>query len=327
MEKLENRYIGPDRIIGTDEDIEKYLKLLIAQRSLREEPLASFEREQTVEEFFIITRIFDKMPDFIKEYGAEEARYIPLEKIRIIDEKLPQHERPDFLKEKIIGQFRLHDGNIHIVSDPSKLVEFAHALVHELIHAHSFFSVTFNENGEGTAENPLATFRRFGLSIKSDEQAVGKNPFFHFMNEALTEELTKRFCEKYFPGIAELKDEFEVSNTYQRNPDMPDTPFGSFLKEFFGREFNIIYPNDRAKFIAILQVLYERNRDTFKSYEDVFKLFSRAMFQGGLLSIARLIEKTFGKGSFRGLGKETQDTAPNLLDILQSISKSEPDNK
>ena len=52
--------------------------------------------------------------------------------------------------------------------------------------------------------------------------------------------------------------------------------------------------------------LYLKNKGSFESKEDVFDLIAKAVLTGRLLSVARLMEKTHGKGSFRKLGAETK---------------------
>ena len=49
--------------------------------------------------------------------------------------------------------------------------------------------------------------------------------------------------------------------------------------------------------------LSEHNRDQFSNRDEVFERFASAVITGSVLPIGRLIEKTFGKGSYRRLGK------------------------
>ena len=66
-------------------------------------------------------------------------------------------------------------------------------------------------------------------------------------------------------------------------------------------------------------MLYEENKDKFDSYEDLFKLFSAAMFKGDLLPIARLIEDTFGKGTFRKIGESSKSKSSSAIDTLLAL--------
>ena len=65
------------------------------------------------------------------------------------------------------------------------------------------------------------------------------------------------------------------------------------------------YTKERIALGWIVHVLYQENQNKFKNPEEVFQLFSQALFTGKSLEIARLIEKSvgIGKGSFRKMGK------------------------
>ena len=61
--------------------------------------------------------------------------------------------------------------------------------------------------------------------------------------------------------------------------------------------------------------------DKYQSIEEVFKEFLKANFTGQLLGIARLVEQTFGEGSFRLLGNMTEDKSSAVL-YLDSLRKA-----
>jgi hypothetical protein len=67
------------------------------------------------------------------------------------------------------------------------------------------------------------------------------------------------------------------------------------------------YNDDRIIFHQLLNQLFVKNKDTFDSEEQIFNLFAKATLTGKLLPVARLIEKTFGKGSFRIMGIKSSD--------------------
>ena len=67
------------------------------------------------------------------------------------------------------------------------------------------------------------------------------------------------------------------------------------------------YHDERQQFNALVDELFERNKEDFESREQVFNLFAEATMTGKLLPIARLIEKTFGKGSFKMIGEKSAD--------------------
>ncbi len=61
---------------------------------------------------------------------------------------------------------------------------------------------------------------------------------------------------------------------------------------------------NRSEWTAFLERLVKNSEGTIKSVEDAFKLFARANFSGNYLPAARVVEKIYGKGSFRKLGIE-----------------------
>ena len=54
--------------------------------------------------------------------------------------------------------------------------------------------------------------------------------------------------------------------------------------------------------------------------DEVFQEFSNAQFNGRLMTIARLVEGTFGKGSFRILGNMDTDSNSATL-CLETLKK------
>ena len=57
---------------------------------------------------------------------------------------------------------------------------------------------------------------------------------------------------------------------------------------------------------TFIDEIYEKNKDMFNSKDDIFKLFAQAAVGGQVLPLARVWEKTYGKGSFRDLGELTK---------------------
>ena len=51
--------------------------------------------------------------------------------------------------------------------------------------------------------------------------------------------------------------------------------------------------------------LYRKNNNRFASEEELWNVFLEAKFTGKLLNLARLIEKTEGKDTFRLIGEQS----------------------
>lgn len=310
MESLGKRYGGPDRIVGTDETTEAYLKLASAERILNNQERSSFERGMTDKEKIVIWEILKVLPDFIKEYGAEQERFTSLDQVHILDDTNPQIDQVKaFLESNTAGKYNPSSGRIEILPQGADLIHVAHVLVHELMHANSFASITL--------EDSTFTSRRFGISIS--EKGKPGELLFNFINEAVTEEMTKRFCDRYFPTIEFLKESFSEHKVEKDSVILPDTPINNVLGELIDSQAIYAYVNERVDFIVLAELLYEENKDKFDSYEDLFKLFSAAMFKGDLLPVARLIEDTFGKGTFRKIGESSKSKSSNAIDTLLAL--------
>jgi hypothetical protein len=65
------------------------------------------------------------------------------------------------------------------------------------------------------------------------------------------------------------------------------------------------YDEERDNFRDLCEKLYQKNQERFSSAEEVFKFFAQAAMTGKLLPVARLIEATYGKGSFRSVGEKS----------------------
>jgi len=70
------------------------------------------------------------------------------------------------------------------------------------------------------------------------------------------------------------------------------------------------YPAERRELEALVKDIFERNRKEnggmFESEDEVLNLFGQAVMGGPMLDLARVVENTYGKGSFRRLGEATK---------------------
>ncbi len=66
------------------------------------------------------------------------------------------------------------------------------------------------------------------------------------------------------------------------------------------------YRYERKFLRNLIATLYKENESQFQSEEDIERLFIKGGFDGNIMPVARLIEGTFRKGSFRKLGEVTR---------------------
>jgi len=83
----------------------------------------------------------------------------------------------------------------------------------------------------------------------------------------------------------------------------------------------IEYSQQRAVLAYLCSEIQKEFSEQYKNPDDVYKLFLKAHFTGRLPEIAKLVEKTFGKGSFRMLGNMESDPQSGILH-LESLRKA-----
>jgi hypothetical protein len=271
---------GVSRIIGAtpEEEIDalEYERSLFKDQSGKEVTIGEkkfrmedVEREKTPEEREIIAGILAKMPEFVKQCGGTPVN-LSEDHIHIIDRgKLDEETQRQLKESRMMGMQDTNQAAIFIFSCDN-IVLFASGVTHEVIHFNSFISED-KIKGEKRLVN-----RRYGLAIPIRKNI--KNLYFNEINEAVTEKLAMLFGEKYFceiPSVAREIDHTTIEN----------------------------YTSARNKIDGFIDALYEKNKDNLPSKEAVFNLFVGGYFTGNILPLARLVEKTYGKGSFRRAGE------------------------
>lgn len=122
---------------------------------------------------------------------------------------------------------------------------------------------------------------RSGFSILSRD---GKKKMFHHLDEALVGHATKRFVNEVLrqrPDFAQQIEEVEID----------------------GGEVDTTRQRELGDFLKYLDIVLERNGEDFTDRKELLDKFMKAQIIGNLLPVARLIEKTFGKGAFRKLSE------------------------
>lgn len=280
-----------------------------AEKYFQDPPKLSIEREKTEKEEIIIHDILDKLPEFLDEYNIKPLNLTP-DHIHIVDEaSVSPEQRKEFgwenLEGKISGVY-LENKQAIVVFSLDDNLKFANLVTHEILHAHSFTSFVV-KNGE-------FSIRRSGLNM------IGKDEvnYFHQFNEAITEELSKRFSKKYLPQIPSLSEEIKnrkefVKNIMESDDFDPDKDIGEISSVYTQKLSNgeylttvdeYEYQPERKELFLLIDQIYQKNKDRFESPEDIFRIFVKATFSGRLLDLARLIENNFGKGSFRELAEK-----------------------
>ncbi|MBU4331901.1 hypothetical protein KKD19_00540 [Patescibacteria group bacterium] len=267
------------------------------------------EHEKTEREMQIIQDILIKLPEFLSEYEIESLNLTP-NHIHVVNEaSLSADQKKTLGIPEKAGGFYMEPEQGSVVFDNDNDLTFAEDVAHESLHANSFISFTAKDNDPTLR----LTLRRVGLTI------LDKNGrrYFHDLNEAITEELTKRFDRKYFNKMPSLsraikKREEYIAAVKIENPDNDTEEIGSVRTvQISSEEWETTikeyeYQPERKELSSLINAIYEKNKTQFASPEDVFRLFVKAAFTGRMIGIAHLIKNTFGKNSFRQLAEKTE---------------------
>ncbi|KKT82651.1 MAG: hypothetical protein A3B99_04890 [Candidatus Yanofskybacteria bacterium RIFCSPHIGHO2_02_FULL_44_12b] len=130
------------------------------------------------------------------------------------------------------------------------------------------------------------------------------------MSDEATNELTKIYFHLdlqsvILPEAGRLWDEYEKSG---RDPSFLENAI-SFYCDYQGERHLSGYVEEKFKLDNLTVKIYSKNPGRFSSLQEVAVIFAQAVFTGKVLPLARLIDETFGKGSFRRLGEGKDITA------------------
>jgi len=262
---------------------------------------AHFEANKTLEEERVIEEINQRMNNLVGEYGGQPLQ-ITSDHIHIIDfDKLKPNEKAFFEKIMKGSAQYISSRQVILMKKGMPIDSFAKHILHEVIHFNSFQSYNFN------GENKLSS-RRHGLRMT---KKGGDEEFFLHYDEAITEELVIRFRERYFKDIPELAEGVVKRDEWIKRLKPESEHLGEDVAWVDDSEkeptfYRNSYPEYRKRFNRLLSEILKRNPDHFSYKEEVFKLFAQSYFTGNVLEVARIIESTFGEGSFRKLAEETK---------------------
>lgn len=303
------------------------------------ERIKQLEYEKRPEELDFINSANKILNDFLKKYGLESFD-ISEKNIHIIPQEL-------YRQAGFEGDFAVHRAKQQLIAVNAGMLRkspflMAKSIFHEMTHLKSFVSFDIAQNSKDPnlknmdEENPedeskdtyLYGMRRGGLEInesyrKSDEDESYRS--FVGLNEAVVAELTQIFGQKVFFSSKD--------NDTQREQEWLNSEKAQELKNKVAQRLRISakevdWVNERGEyFIAsyrqqrkvFIYMLEEIASDMRKSKEEIQDIFFKAHFDGNILEIAHLIEKTFGKNTFRvvGMMDGTSQSAVRLLDYLR----------
>lgn len=281
------------------------------------EDLKGKEREKTPEELQIIMLANEATNEIRQRYGLENFD-IPPENIHVVTEEAwPREKGVAFYNSMLQG--------IAAREQPARIV-FLKKIFHEMLHFKSYNALQVT-----SGENPELDEYRVGLTVHTRE---GKKMYFVNLNEAVTEEMTKRFATQLFDNplfAQEAKQTKDVITRYPRaitgsgEPLFDDDTFyaevegkkswGEAVGRLFGAQEKpkkittegFTYQSERKILNTLIDKILKRNPDKFQDREEVFEIFTKGMITGNILPVGRLVERTFGNGTLRRIGELDQD--------------------
>lgn len=264
-----------ERVVGVPTKYQEYQEVVEQKfakffESGREK--VEMELEKTERDIDLINFAAEAVEKYLKQYGSKKDIKIPIENIHLLKDGGVE----EFTKGRIRGgAASMLYGSIVLDRSQSD-IQFAVMAFHELFHAKSYKAFQM------TTERKFEAYRG-GFSVVSRD---GRETYFNAVEEAIVGYMERRFYREIIVESELLKKEAEALKKEGKQPE-------------FGRV------REMKAAGKLLNKLFELNKDKFNNVEEISDLFIEAQATGKLLKVARLIESSLGKGSFRKLGEET----------------------
>ena len=322
FERPEPVIVGP----ATPEKKKEYKQMILerfGERHYEQIPenqrkiLESLEYEKKPYEKLAIEKANEITNSLLNEFGLASFD-VPERNIHIVPEKLyKQIEKDDDLIATTFQDRQLIVLNAERLTHP---IDRTATIFHEIIHLKNYLALEAHED----LYKPYHSGLKISASRKKSEK-IGFFTAFSGLNEAVVSEIEKKYFLQLIRDNQFLKDEYhwETSKEAQELKEKVAKEKNRKSDEIMwiskdGKNFNFFpYYEQRKVLNYIVDSLYEDNANKFNSRDEVMKLFFKSHFDGKLLPIARLIEKSFDKGAFRIIGMmDDENSAGLLMDYL-----------
>ncbi|MBN9483134.1 MAG: hypothetical protein BGO70_01055 [Bacteroidetes bacterium 43-93] len=271
MEQPNNQFI--DKLVGLPKDQEhlehEWHRYIIEQiTQIGGKKIEEFEIEKTSNDIALIHFAEKSADNFLKEYGRDKQITVPIKNIHVLKE----HGTEEYTE----GHFSrgAHSStlkSILIDRNPSDTA-FSLTLFHELMHLKSYTALQVLPSTEEDAAQ-VRPYRN-GIAVVSRD---GKTTYLNNLEEAIIGYATEQFYNNSVKINSLFKDEkFDVSIDTSRREEV-------------------------EKLYTLVDMLFQKNQDSFSSKEEVLGLFIHAQANGDLFKVGRLIEKTLGEGTLKKL--------------------------
>lgn len=325
FERPEPVIVGP----ASAEKKEEYKQMILGRFGERHYEQIPEDKRQLLESLEYQKKPYEKLAiekaneitnSIINEFGLTSFD-VPERNIHIVPDKLYKEVEED---GDIIG-VTFQDRQL-IALNAERLVhpiDKASIILHEITHLKNFLAIEVH--------NDLNKPYRSGLKIsalRKKEERIGFFTVFSGLNEAVVSEIEKRYLPELLRQNQFLADEYnwEISKEACDLKEKVAKEKGRDADEVMwiskdGKNFSSFsYYEQRKVLDYIVDGLYKDNADKFDSRDEVMKLFFKSHFNGKLLPIARLIEKSFGKGAFEIVGMMDDDKNSARL-VMNHLTK------
>lgn len=285
------------------------------------------EYKKTEKELKIISFANNETCQLMEEAGIEPYN-VPPENFHILPPEIYNQLISEIFGKSVASTLITEQG-IFLDAQFSKRspVLFADSVIHELLHLKSHLSLELQKKDNKILENIYRSGVLVSRSLKKIESGETV-PYFIGLNEAIITQTEKQILKKLLeqPFLAKEKEDLELKRSERKRiAQEKNIPEDDILWISQDQRDCFVFPYfyQRQVLNFISNKIREKFPDQYKTPEHVHKAFLRAQFTGQLLPVARLIEKIFGKGSFKILGAMTHDpqSAIYALIYFKNVSK------
>ncbi|MFA7192196.1 MAG: hypothetical protein WC089_02780 [Candidatus Paceibacterota bacterium] len=324
------KFSSIDRVVGKISEKEQEQILRHSGESFNDQAfdhLKRVERKKTSNELQIIDMVNNLTNEIRQKYGLENFD-VPPDNIHVVsDEKWSDEKNTAYFNSGMQGV---------VMRENFSNLAFTAKVFHEMLHFKSYNALQITN-----VEKPELSEYRLGLTVQTRD---GDKIYFTNLNEAVTEEITKRTVLKILDNklfIDEVNQTKEIISKHPQaiiEPGKPlfnedtfyaETQNRKSLREAVGRlvgkKYNTIinterftYKQERKILHTLVDKIYQKNTEKFKDKEEVLEVFFKGMITGNILPLGRLVDETFGADTFRKIGEldgdiSSQDKLVNTL--------------
>lgn len=314
------------------EEAAKELKSFLYEDHLGSVEKANLERLKINEypknekEIFLINLINNETNKIMEDLGTKSFD-IPERNFHIVPNELFKEIAGDNLIGGIVD-YKSQSIGLDVNSVRSHPIVFAIIAFHEALHLKSKQIVQVSKSDNEGAADVNKKFYREGLTINSPitkNEERKSHSHFNGLHEAVVANEETKFISKLMDlnMFSDLKEwlnsdkgmEEKMHIWHEKKIPIDEIFYIDMAQEKF---YSFGYMGQRK---VLLYVCEEIAKDKGVSEEDIQKEFLKAHFSGKLLELAKMVEKTFGKGSFRELGNLDieENSAYNVLESLKKF--------